>query len=1023
MKRFFKILLGIFLVIFLLLLLIPVFFKDKIRDKIVSEFDKNTEATLFFDVDKFGLSLIKNFPDFTVSLGDFGIIGKGVFEGDTLASVENLEAQINLKEVLFGDAITIKGVNLETPDITIIVLEDGTANYDIMKASAEVSETAETESEGSMSFGINSFSISNGAFIYFDQSTQVFTQLNGINISGKGDFAEDIFDLISEGKVDETTFTYDGTEYVTNKSITMDLVMSMDLPNMKFTFKENEFLINEFPLAANGSFTMFDDAYGMDLSFSSPSSEFKKIFSLIPGAYTESFDDVKATGNVSFSGMVKGRYSETEMPAFNLTLNIDDASVQYPDLPEAINNIQLALNVDNPDGVIENTVIDLKKMHVDFGKNPFDARLKVANLKDYPIDADMKGTLNLKDLNSMLPIEGLILDGILTLNAKANGKYDSIQSIIPTLDITMNLKDGLIQSTEFPIPLEKINVMAEVLNPTGKMNDTKINVSNMDFMMDGQPFQAKLMLQNPDNFEWDATAKGTIDLEKIFKIYPMEGVQASGIITADLSSKGRMSDIENERYQNLDTKGALNVKNLVYTDEAMGKTFKVASANTTFDKSSINLNELSGSAGETNFNATGKIENYLGFALNEGKLKGNLNATADVLNVNEWMTESEDEAVDENGEPMEVVRIPENVEFNMNTSVNKVMYNKLELKEVKSGLVVKDGKVALDNANMKTLNGTVGLQGSYDSKPEKPLFAFGFKVKEISIPQSFQSIEMIQKLAPIAERTQGLLSTDFSIAGGLGADMMPDYSTLTGSGVLQLLQASLDQDSKIVTGLTSLTKLQKLSTTTLDKVKMSAEIKEGRLFVKPFDVKLGDYKTTIAGSTGIDGSIDYTLAMDVQAGQIGTQLNSLVSQITGSSAATSSTVRLNIGMSGTYAKPEFGLRSVGSGDGTDVKSAVTASVKAKVDEKKEEAKQEVEAMVEQAKDSASLVLDAKKTELKSKADSLLKAQKDSVALKLAGKLGVKPDTTDQKLEEAKKKAESVLKGLLKKKKGNGGNEE
>tara|TARA_R110002074_G_scaffold76406_1_gene173814 strand:- start:44 stop:1099 length:1056 start_codon:yes stop_codon:yes gene_type:complete len=351
------------------------------------------------------------------------------------------------------------------------------------------------------------------------------------------------------------------------------------------------------------------------------------------------------------------------------------------------------------------------------------------------------------------------------------------------------------------------------------------------------------------------------------------------------------------------------------------------------------------------------------------------------------------------------------------------MYNQLELKEVKSGLVVKDGKVALDNANMKTLNGTVGLQGSYDSKPEKPLFAFGFKVKEISIPESFQSIEMIQKLAPIAEKMQGLLSTDFSMAGALGADMMPDYSTLSGSGVLQLLQASLDQDSKIVTGLTSLTKLQKLSTSTLDRVKMSAEIKDGRLFVKPFDVKLGDYKTTIAGSTGIDGSIDYTLAMDVQAGQIGTQLNGLVSQITGSSAATSSTLRLNIGMSGTYAKPEFGLRGVGSGDGTDMKSAVTASVKAKVDEKKEEAKQEVEAMVEQAKDSANLVLDAKKTELKSKADSLLKAQKDSVALKLAGKLGVKKDTTDQKLEDAKKKAESVLKGLLKKKKGNGGNEE
>ncbi|MFT6827257.1 MAG: hypothetical protein ACI9Z3_000034 [Roseivirga sp.] len=1016
MKRFFKILLGVFFGLFLILLLIPVFFKDKIQALIVSEFDKNTEATLFFDVNQFGLSLIKNFPDFTVSLGDFGIIGKGVFEGDTLANIKNLEARINLKEVLFGETISVKGVDLDSPDITIIVLEDGTANYDIAKASTETVEVPSQE-EASLSFGLNSFSVTNGDFIYYDQSTKVFTQLNGIDISGKGDFAEDIFDLIAKGKVKSGSFSYEGAEYVSNKSLSIDMVMSMDLPNMKFIFKENEFLINEFPLSADGSFTMFDDAYGMDLSFSSPSSEFKKFFSLIPGAYTESFADVKADGNMAFNGRVNGRYSDTEMPAFNFNLDVNGASVQYPNLPQSIQNIEMALTIDNTTGVIENTMIDLKKLHVDFGKNPFNAKLKVANLKDYPIDADMHGTLNLADINAMIPMEGLSLDGLLSVDVTANGKYDSLKSIIPKLDIKMVLVNGKIQSAELPTPLEKINVTAAVLNTTGKINDTKINVSNMDFMLDGQPFQAKLMLENPDNFEWDATAKGTLDLAKLLKLYPIEGVGASGIIIADLQSKGKMSDVEAGRYQNLDTKGVLQVQNLVYADEAMGKTIKITSANSSFDKKNINLNELKGSAGETNFTATGQIENYMGFALNNEQLKGNLNASADVLNMNEWMTSSDEEVVDETGEPLEVVRIPENVLFNMNASIGKVMYNNLEMKDVKSGLIIKDGEVSLDNANMKTLNGTIGLNGSYDSKPEKPLFDFGFKVKDISIPASFQSIDMIQKLAPIAEEMNGLLSTDFSMAGALGSDMMPDYATLTGGGLIQIIQASLDSDSQIMSGLTSLTKLSKISTTTLDKIKMSAEIRDGRLFVKPFDVNLGSYKTTIEGSTGIDGSINYTLGMDVPSGQIGTQLNSLVSQVTGGKvSAGGDNIRLNIGLGGTYSKPEFGLRGVGASDGTNIKSAVTASVKAQVDEKKEEAKQEVTAKVGQAKDSANVVLDAKKTELKAQADSLLKSQKDSLAANLATKAGVNKDSVDKKLEDAKKKAESAIKGLLKKKK-------
>ena len=255
MKRILKILLGVFVGLFLILLLIPVFFKDKIQALIISEFDKNTEATLYFDVDQFGLSLIKNFPDFTVSIGDFGIIGKGVFEGDTLANVKNLEATINLKEVLFGETMSDKSVDLESPDITIIVLGDGTANYDIAKSSTEI-EQAPAPDASSVSFGLNSFSVTNGDFIYYDQSTKVFTQLNGIDISGKGDFAEDIFDLIAKGKVKSGSFSYEGAEYVSNKALSIDMVMSMDLPNMKFVFKENEFLINEFPLSADGSFTM-----------------------------------------------------------------------------------------------------------------------------------------------------------------------------------------------------------------------------------------------------------------------------------------------------------------------------------------------------------------------------------------------------------------------------------------------------------------------------------------------------------------------------------------------------------------------------------------------------------------------------------------------------------------------------------------------------------------------------------------------------------------------------------------------
>ncbi|NVJ47726.1 MAG: AsmA family protein, partial [Cytophagia bacterium] len=100
MKKVLKIFAGFILIVFIAILLIPVFFKGKIKELIISEFAKNTEATIYFD--DFNLSLLRNFPNFTLSLDEMGIIGTGVFAQDTLFKVGELSATVDLNQVLFG---------------------------------------------------------------------------------------------------------------------------------------------------------------------------------------------------------------------------------------------------------------------------------------------------------------------------------------------------------------------------------------------------------------------------------------------------------------------------------------------------------------------------------------------------------------------------------------------------------------------------------------------------------------------------------------------------------------------------------------------------------------------------------------------------------------------------------------------------------------------------------------------------------------------------------------------------------
>src|SRR5690606_6384794 len=114
------------------------------------------------------------------------------------------------------------------------------------------------------------------------------------------------------------------------------------------------------------------------------------------------------------------------------------------------------LVVDNKDGKLEHTTVDLKKMHLDFGSNPVDANARITRLYPTNVDAAVAAKLNLGELNKMFPMEGLEMKGRYAINLKANGVYDSLKKLIPAVDASMSLADGYVKSADFPIPMDNI---------------------------------------------------------------------------------------------------------------------------------------------------------------------------------------------------------------------------------------------------------------------------------------------------------------------------------------------------------------------------------------------------------------------------------------------------------------------------------------------------------------------------------------------------------------------------------------
>lgn len=960
-------------------IILPIVFKDDIKAAIDKEIAKNINADVLFDVNNFSLTVFRNFPNVTVEVKELGVFNRAPFEGVALFVVDRFDVEINLKDILFGDQLKVKGITLVGPQINVKVLKDGRANYDITFPSIDTVQVESSESS-QFSFGIDHWEIIDGSLVYDDATLPYFMSLKGLNHTGSGDFSEKLFDLKTKTIADSVTVAFDGVEYLTNKRVSIDATIGIAEEFTKYTFKENSAKVNDFAMSFDGWFKMNENDFGMDIAYKSPENTFKSLLSLVPGVYTKDFDKIQTKGDLQFNGFVKGTMSDTQMPAFNLALQVNDAMFQYPDLPTAVNNINMDLLVENKTGVIENTVVDLKKLHLDFGSNPVDARMLIENLKDYRMDANVKAKLNLAELTKMFPLEGIEMKGTYSLDATAKGVYDSVKKIIPAISLAMALDDGFVKTAEFPIPLEDLHFTSTVKNATGKMAETILTISDFTMIMDGEKFGADVVLQNLDDYTWDIKAKGGIDLEKITKIFPLEGMSLAGKVKADIQTKGKYSDVQASKYDRLPTSGTASLKDFKFTSKDLPYAVTVAQSDAVFDPKKIEVKNTTGTIGKSDFAVNGAVSNYIGYVFGKETIKGNLNYSANLLDLNEFMTETEAAPTVEDTSSLSVIPIPENIDFILHSDVKTTKMMEYTMTNATGDVTLKDGVANLNGLKFTLLGGAFLVSGSYNAKDiNHPKYDFALKIDGMSIKQAASSFSIVKNYAPIAGMATGNFSTDFKINGELKQDMMPNLGTVNGAGLIKIAEAAISQ-SKLISGITSLTKLDDADNVTLRDVLMSATIKDGKLNVKPFNVKFGSYLTTVSGTTAVDGKIDYNLKMNVPAGKLGSQLQGFLNQNTGSTNSTSE-IPVTIGLGGTFLDPKPQLIA--------------------------------QEQKEQVKEALTNVAEEKGKELVQKALEGDKA-KDIVS----GLLGTKQDTTkkDSTKTNTQQQLQNKLNNLLKKKK-------
>ena len=488
------------------------------------------------------------------------------------------------------------------------------------------------------------------------------------------------------------------------------------------------------------------------------------------------------------------------------------------------------------------------------------------------VEMDVKlgsNKIGFKEILSLVPaiytkdFEGLRTDGKATLTAYAKGMLQG-DSIVPAFNVAFNVEDAMFQYPDLPAGVNKINIVATVNNPGGSLDATVINVNPFNFVMAGNPFSLMATMQTPiSDLAFDATAKGKLDLGKVKDIYPLEGMELNGVVDADININGRMSNIEKEQYEKIKAQGSVRLANMLLEMDDMPDV-NIKKSLFTFTPRYLKLSETAVNIGNNDITVDSKFENYLGFALKGTTLKGSLNVSSNYFNLNDFMTVdstaapvADEQIAAADTVPMGIIEIPDNIDFTMQASFKDVLFDNMSFKNLKGTLVVKNSKVDMKNLSLNTMGGEVVVNGYYYTPKEaQPQFNASFKLNKIVFAEAYNDLNVVRQLAPIFSGLTGNFSGNVSIDTKLDETMSPIIQTLTGSGSLSTSDLSLNNVTVIQT-VADIVNKPSLKDTRVKDLKIDFTIKDGRVNTKPFDIKMGDYKMNLSGSTGLDQTIDY----------------------------------------------------------------------------------------------------------------------------------------------------------------------
>ncbi|MGZ2609045.1 AsmA family protein [Bacteroides fragilis] len=874
----------------------------------------NQTLNAHLDMESVELTFFSTFPQFGLKVKNGSLVSKALNDSswcktDSLLSFKECVLTVNPIAYLTENRIVVHNLSLEEVAVYAYRNKTGKANWEVTRASVDTIPADTASTDFNSEIDIRNIELKHANLVFDDRNTDIYSRIDDANLKLRLSLTKGISTLGLKFDNKNILFWQQGELLVNKIATSLRTDIMVDRQTAVWKLKDTELDVNGIRLDVNGAFRRDTVAktIGMDLEYGLHAPSMETVLRMIPKSYVKD-TKVSAKGEVTVSGRVRGVYGDKKLPAVSLKIGIKEASAQYKGLPYGIDEVTADFDAYVDLMRHQPSYLNLKIFHFKGAHTEVLADAKVDDLLDDPlITFHTKSTVDLDALAKTFPLqESVTITGKLDADMGMKCRLSALKK----QDIGRMKLGGKLELKDFELKDTAKN-FDFLGNATFRFRDNETLQAQMDvrklvlrsrfLSSDIERLVANVSSTNPQDTNRIVSLQCDMEVSKLrasmgdsIKLYSARAKAQAALgpqgvdvtkpaidfsLRADslfFSAAGtrmamNVAGIKMKADKLNDSlwmpKGIVGFNRLRFRTPEFGLPIRMSKTAVTVDGPKITLKNASVRIGRSNMTATGDMMGVYRAMTKGEKLTAHLSLTSDLIDCNQLINslsfpeDTTEVLTDSVPSEMKLFVIPRNIDFELQTDLKKVIFEKILFENVHGAVDIKNQAIHLEDLSMRALDADMKAVMVYKAgSPRGGYAGFDFKIRNINIAKLVDFVPALDTIVPMLRSFKGRVMFDVAADARLDSAMNIRIPTLR-SAIHIKGDSLVLMDGETFAEISKMLMFKNKKENVFDSISVNVTVHDGNVTVYPFLVEIDRYKAAVGGEQGLDMNFNYHISI------------------------------------------------------------------------------------------------------------------------------------------------------------------